>query len=126
MVAAYGLTWAIGAPPLDACPTLPEGRPMVVKKGRVELQGADGAAVELSKGERVFVMEEQGGTAQVQLLDGTVISRPIAGTRRRGRTVEEDRRLGAEESHQGDGESESCLSPRHGNHLSSRAPREGL
>jgi anthranilate synthase component 1 len=32
----------------------------------------------------------------VQLLEGTVISRPIAGTRRRGRTDEEDRRLGAE------------------------------
>jgi anthranilate synthase component 1 len=32
----------------------------------------------------------------VQLLDGTVISRPIAGTRRRGRTDEEDRRMGAE------------------------------
>ena len=32
----------------------------------------------------------------VQLLDGTVISRPIAGTRRRGATDEEDRRLGAE------------------------------
>ena len=32
----------------------------------------------------------------VQLLDGTVISRPIAGTRRRGRTDEEDRRLAAE------------------------------
>jgi len=32
----------------------------------------------------------------VQLLDGRVISRPIAGTRYRGRTEEEDRRLGAE------------------------------
>lgn len=32
----------------------------------------------------------------VQLLDGKVISRPIAGTRRRGRTDEDDRRLGAE------------------------------
>ena len=32
----------------------------------------------------------------VKLVDGTVISRPIAGTRRRGRTDEEDRRLGAE------------------------------
>jgi anthranilate synthase component I len=32
----------------------------------------------------------------VQLLDRTVISRPIAGTRYRGRTDEEDRRLGAE------------------------------
>lgn len=32
----------------------------------------------------------------VQLLDGEVISRPIAGTRYRGRTEEEDRRLGAE------------------------------
>ena len=30
----------------------------------------------------------------VQLLDGKVISRPIAGTRRRGRTDEDDRRLG--------------------------------
>jgi anthranilate synthase component 1 len=32
----------------------------------------------------------------VQLLGSTVISRPIAGTRRRGRTDEEDRRMGAE------------------------------
>jgi len=32
----------------------------------------------------------------VQLLDGEVISRPIAGTRYRGSTEEEDRRLGAE------------------------------
>jgi anthranilate synthase component 1 len=32
----------------------------------------------------------------VQLLDGRVISRPIAGTRRRGRTDEDDRRLAAE------------------------------
>jgi anthranilate synthase component I len=32
----------------------------------------------------------------VQLLDGKVISRPIAGTRYRGRTDEEDRRLAAE------------------------------
>ena len=32
----------------------------------------------------------------VQLIDGKVISRPIAGTRRRGRTDEDDRRLAAE------------------------------
>jgi anthranilate synthase component 1 len=32
----------------------------------------------------------------VQLLDGKVVSRPIAGTRRRGRTDEDDRRLAAE------------------------------
>src|SRR6478736_10449200 len=32
----------------------------------------------------------------VQLLGGRVISRPIAGTRRRGRTDDDDRRLGAE------------------------------
>jgi anthranilate synthase component 1 len=32
----------------------------------------------------------------VQLLDGRVVSRPIAGTRRRGRTDEEDRRMAAE------------------------------
>ncbi|MDQ3574877.1 MAG: anthranilate synthase component I [Actinomycetota bacterium] len=32
----------------------------------------------------------------VQLLDGRVVSRPIAGTRPRGRTEEEDRRLGGE------------------------------
>ncbi|HVF76303.1 MAG TPA: anthranilate synthase component I [Acidimicrobiales bacterium] len=32
----------------------------------------------------------------VKLVDGTVISRPIAGTRRRGRTEEDDRRMAAE------------------------------
>jgi anthranilate synthase component I len=32
----------------------------------------------------------------VQLLDGTVISRPIAGTRKRGQTDEHDRRMAAE------------------------------
>ena len=32
----------------------------------------------------------------VQLIDGKVISRPIAGTRRRGRTDEDDRRMAAE------------------------------
>ncbi len=32
----------------------------------------------------------------VQLLDGRVVSRPIAGTRRRGRTAAEDRRMAAE------------------------------
>jgi anthranilate synthase component 1 len=32
----------------------------------------------------------------VKVLDGSVISRPIAGTRRRGRTDEEDRRMAAE------------------------------
>src|ERR1700752_4399695 len=32
----------------------------------------------------------------VQLLGGRVISRPIAGTRRRGRTAEHDQRLAAE------------------------------
>jgi anthranilate synthase component 1 len=32
----------------------------------------------------------------VQVLDGRVISRPIAGTRRRGRTAEDDRRMAAE------------------------------
>ncbi|MDP9070632.1 MAG: chorismate-binding protein [Actinomycetota bacterium] len=34
--------------------------------------------------------------AMVQLLDGRVVSRPIAGTRRRGRTDEEDRRMAGE------------------------------
>ena len=43
-------------------------------------------------------LEVVGGSPEpmVQLLDGQVISRPIAGTRRRGRTDEEDRRLAAE------------------------------
>lgn len=34
--------------------------------------------------------------AMVQLLDGRVVSRPIAGTRRRGKTEEDDRRMAAE------------------------------
>ncbi len=43
-------------------------------------------------------LEVVGGSPEpmVQLLDGKVISRPIAGTRRRGRTDAEDRRLAAE------------------------------
>ncbi|RMH81078.1 MAG: anthranilate synthase component I [Actinomyces sp.] len=43
-------------------------------------------------------LEIVGGSPEpmVQLLGGRVISRPIAGTRRRGRTDAEDRRLGAE------------------------------
>ena len=43
-------------------------------------------------------MEIVGGSPEpmVKLLDGRVISRPIAGTRRRGNSDEEDRRLGAE------------------------------
>ncbi len=43
-------------------------------------------------------LEVVGGSPEpmVKLLDGHVISRPIAGTRRRGRTDEEDRRLGGE------------------------------
>lgn len=43
-------------------------------------------------------LEVVGGSPEpmVQLRDGKVISRPIAGTRRRGRSDEEDRRLGAE------------------------------
>ena len=48
----------------------------------------------------------------VQLLDGRVISRPIAGTRRRGRTDEDDRRLAAElqRAPEGDRPSTSCWS----------------
>jgi anthranilate synthase component 1 len=47
---------------------------------------------------RLRDLEVVGGSPEpmVQLLDGRVISRPIAGTRRRGHTEEEDRRLGAE------------------------------
>lgn len=43
-------------------------------------------------------LELVGGSPEpmVQLLDGRVISRPIAGTRKRGRTEEHDRRLAAE------------------------------
>ena len=47
---------------------------------------------------RCGALEMVGGSPEpmVQLRDGRVVSRPIAGTRRRGRTDEEDRRLGAE------------------------------
>ena len=43
-------------------------------------------------------LEMVGGSPEpmVQLLDGRVISRPIAGTRKRGRTEEHDRRMAAE------------------------------
>ena len=43
-------------------------------------------------------LEVVGGSPEpmVQLLDGRVISRPIAGTRKRGKTEEDDRRLAAE------------------------------
>lgn len=43
-------------------------------------------------------LEVVGGSPEpmVQLLDGRVVSRPIAGTRKRGRTEEHDRRLAAE------------------------------
>ena len=38
MVEAYGLEWSIGAPPLDRCPSLPDGTPRVVKKAKTQLQ----------------------------------------------------------------------------------------
>ena len=73
MVEGYGLTWAIGAPPLDACPAMPDGRPATVKKMAVDrLDAPGGSPVDtLEKGDRVFVMEESGGMARVQLLDGS-------------------------------------------------------
>lgn len=73
MVSAYGLDWAIGAPPLDACPALPDGRPAVVKKKGLErsVEPGGGALDTLSKGDRVFILEEADGLARVALLDGS-------------------------------------------------------
>ena len=73
MVAAYGLDWKIGAPPLDACPAMPDGRPTVVKKKRSDrTDSPEGAVLDtLEKGERVFIMEERDGLSRVQLLDGS-------------------------------------------------------
>jgi hypothetical protein len=73
MVAAYGLDWKIGPPPLDACPDLPDGRPALVKKKQSDRTDAPAGAVldTLERGDRVFIMEEQDGLSRVQLLDGS-------------------------------------------------------
>jgi hypothetical protein len=73
MTAAYGLEWKIGAAPLAECPAMPEGRPSMAKKGKLELMGApDGEMLQqLEKGERLFVMETEGKMVKVQLIDGT-------------------------------------------------------
>ena len=73
MVAAYGLDWKVGAPPLAACPAMPDGRPAVVKKKRTDRTDSPGGAVldTLEKGDRVFIMGEEGDLVRVQLLDGS-------------------------------------------------------
>lgn len=73
MVAAYGLDWKIGAPPLDTCPAMPDGRPTMAKKNGLELlDGPDGSSIQtLEKGERLFVMAEEGKLVKVQMIDGT-------------------------------------------------------
>jgi anthranilate synthase component 1 len=71
----------LGAEPLDLYRVLRQVNPSpymyLVRQGDVTLVGSSPEPM-------------------VQLFDGRVISRPIAGTRRRGRTDEEDRRLAAE------------------------------
>lgn len=73
MVAAYGLDWKVGTPDHDSCPAMPAGRPAITRKGKLDLLGAPGgeSVQTLAKGERVFVMAEDGKLVKVQLLDGT-------------------------------------------------------
>ncbi len=72
MVKAYGLDWKIGAPPFEACPAMPDGRPTMAKKSLDLLDKPDGATLQtLEKGERLFVMAEEGKLVKVQLIDGT-------------------------------------------------------
>jgi hypothetical protein len=73
MVAAYGLDWTVGTPDYESCPAMPDGRPAVTKKGKLDLLGAPGgeSVQTLGKGERVFVMATEGKLVKVQLLDGT-------------------------------------------------------
>lgn len=73
MVAAYGLDWKVSSPDYDSCPAMPDGRPAMTKKGKLELLSAPGgdSVQTLTKGERVFVMATEGKMLKVQLLDGT-------------------------------------------------------
>jgi hypothetical protein len=73
MVAAYGLDWKITPTDYAACPAMPDGRPAMAKKGKLELlDGPSGSALQtLDKGERVFVMATEGKMVKVQLMDGT-------------------------------------------------------
>ena len=70
MVDAYGLTWKITDPDLGACPARPEGHFAAAKK-KVDLTVDSGEPVKVDKGTPFVVLSEDGGTVQVQLLDGT-------------------------------------------------------
>ena len=83
MVRADGLTWRVGAPALDRCPPLPEGRPKVVSKSKIQLERQGEDPLALSKGERVFVLSEAGGLSTLALLDGTQGTAPAKSRKER-------------------------------------------
>lgn len=73
MTAAYGLSWTVGPAPFAACPALPPGRPVALRKDAVLRAAPGGAALaELEKGERLVVVGEAAdGFVPVARLDGT-------------------------------------------------------
>ena len=74
MVAAYGLTWKIAdSPDFVACPPIPSGRRVSVKRDTRLMSDAKGGdiLVELTRGMVLFVLDDSSSPHRVALIDGS-------------------------------------------------------
>jgi hypothetical protein len=70
---AHKLKWSPKAPDLNSCPRLPDGRPAILKKDTLLASSPGGkTGQELERGQRVFVVGEEGAVLKVSTVEGQV------------------------------------------------------